>query len=498
MTDNVHCQKCGRDVTQEAQGAFGELHASSYHPSNIVGIGTFAEGEPEAFFGTYVCKACQGQGGDSRDLSDALNDLLEPPDDLGDEEAEEQKAKAIIEGVDSLLRQAIQLHASSLHIEPSENHARVRCKVDGCFRELEAVPQPRIRSTATRLKILGGLDITERRRPQQGSFQLGMDGVTHEFNLSTIPVQGNEERICLKIVPKAQPPRTLSSLGMGERNLRIVQGALQSSGGMIMVSGPRAAGKTSTLFACLAEMNPAERNAMVIGTHPEFLIPGLTQIRLLGTGECNQAMALRAALEHEPDALMLESPFDFETANRMIQAALSDTKILASLHVPDVPSILVRFRDMGIEPYLIGESVRVGIAQRLVRRLCSACRQKGEEKKDAVRDQLLTLARKQGAELETNKMVFYRPVGCRECRQTGFQGLVPLFEVMPMTPAIRDWFAKDGGREELRKLALKEGMKPLIADGLEKALAGLTTLEEIFRSVPLEDNPHISHFEENA
>jgi general secretion pathway protein E len=376
-----------------------------------------------------------------------------------------------------MLLQAVKQRASDIHIEPREDGVRVRFRIDGVLYE-RAHLRPEVREgIASRIKVMGRMDIAERRLPQDGGVTIRIGERRLDLRISTLPSQYGE-RVVMRLLDKHTGLMSLEGLGLAESDLEHTRRMLGLSHGIVLVTGPTGCGKTTTLYAMLSAMNSAELNILTLEDPVEYQLPGITQTQVSEKKGLTFARGLRALVRQDPDIIMVGEIRDLETATVAIQSALTGHLVLSTLHTNDAPSSVTRLLDLGVEAYLVASSVNASIAQRLVRRVCPTCSQPvaldrhaaltegwGEEDMAFLKDLGVTA-------LRTTK-------GCDECLQTGFRGRTGIYEFLLMSDAIRDLVGRRAPAGEVKRMAMERGMVTLRRDGLRKAGLGVTTLAEV-------------------
>jgi type IV pilus assembly protein PilB len=385
----------------------------------------------------------------------------------------------IVQLVNELIDRAILEKASDIHIEPADTQFRVRFRVDGFLREIVSPPKEYHPSVVARIKVLAGLDIAERRAPQDGRIELRDRGRNVDLRVSTLPTVFGE-KVVLRLFDRSRPLTRLPELGFSEEIYRHYTDCARRPHGMLLVTGPTGSGKTTTLISTLAFINTADRNIVTIEDPVEYQLPGVNHVQVNPRAGLSFADGLRAILRQDPNIIMVGEIRDTETADVAVRSALTGHLVLSTLHTNDAAGALTRLLDMGVEPYLIASSVLGVLAQRLVRRVCNHCREAYEADAGTFRSYRCNPT-------SGDRVRVYRAVGCPRCSGTGYAGRFPIFEFLRVTPAIREMVTQRAPLPELRALAMKEGMQLLIQDGLSKALEGWTTPEEVFRVASLSD-----------
>ncbi|HSI86711.1 MAG: GspE/PulE family protein [Candidatus Methylacidiphilales bacterium] len=384
---------------------------------------------------------------------------------------EEDAEASVIKFVNQILREALRERATDIHVEPLDNDLRIRYRIDGILHE---VPVPsRIKmlqaSVVSRLKIMAHLDIAERRIPQDGRINLELDGLPIDVRVATVPSVSGES-ISLRLL--AQQNFSFAKLGFDEEAVRSIQKLLALPNGIVLLTGPTGCGKSTSLYTFLSYLNVKERRIVTIEDPVEYKVPGVIQIQVKPEINLTFAGGLRSILRSDPNVVMVGEMRDTETAEIAIRAALTGHLVFSTLHTNDAIGGITRLMDMGVEPFLIGSSVRSFIAQRLVRTLCPHCRQPGLYSDIYLKEI--------GFPLEHKNRIF-RAVGCDSCRQTGYQGRGAIFEMALVTPRMADAITQRLQGNALRALAMEEGMRPLRLDGWMRVISGRTTVEEVMR-----------------
>jgi type IV pilus assembly protein PilB len=373
--------------------------------------------------------------------------------------------------VNSIIAQAVEDLASDIHFEPEGREMRVRFRVDGVLRETTTIPRRMVAGVVSRIKIMADLDIAEKRVPQDGRVSLTVDGHAIDTRVVTMPrVDG--EGIVMRILDKSAALIGLDHLGMSEQSAALFEGGFRRSHGAVLATGPTGSGKSTTLYGALNEINVPERNIITIEDPVEYQLPGVNQLQVNLKAGLTFAGGLRAMLRADPDVIMVGEIRDGETAKIAIEAALTGHLVLSTLHTNDAPSAISRLTEMGIEPFLTASAVCMVVAQRLVRQLCTHCKHHTTLSVSSLERAGFNVA----FDLDA-----YEPVGCTRCGNSGYKGRTGLYEVMPITDEIRDLTVERAPAEEIRKIAVAQGMRPLRADGFEKVKNGITSIAEVAR-----------------
>jgi general secretion pathway protein E len=380
----------------------------------------------------------------------------------------------VVRLVNAIVARAVEARASDIHIEPMENELVVRYRVDGVLQKADSPARNLSAAIVSRIKIMAKLNIAERRLAQDGRITLAVRGMDIDFRVATTPTVHGES-VVLRILDRGALHLDFAALGFEPRLIAPLRKLTLRPHGIVLVTGPTGSGKTTTLYAALLELNTIERKILTIEDPIEYQLDGVNQVQIKPQIGLTFAGALRSFLRHDPDIMMIGEIRDLETAQIAVQAALTGHLILSTLHTNDAPSAVTRLLDMGLEDYLLTSTLNGVVAQRLVRTLCLHCRVA------YVAD--LELARRLGLAALTGgaEPVLHKPAGCGACHDTGYRGRTTIAEILPITDAIRRAIMHKGGAGELHALARAAGMEPMQIHGYRKALAGLTTIEEVHR-----------------
>ncbi len=382
----------------------------------------------------------------------------------------------IVRLVGSILQQAVGEGASDIHVEPRARELTVRFRVDGVLREVMSIP-PKLQSgVIARLKILANLDIAERRVPQDGRFSVRLGGQKIDVRAASLPTVFGEKTV-LRLLDNSNVEADLRSLGFAPEVFETYEQIFNRPYGAILVTGPTGSGKSTTLYATLAELNSPERNIITVEDPVEFRMEGINQVQVNTKAGLTFASGLRSILRSDPDVVMIGEIRDYETAKISVEAALTGHLILATLHTNNAPAAVNRMTEMGVEPFLTSSAVDCVIAQRLARRLCNDCKQPVEVGEDVLDDIGFPFER------FSEDVNFYRPVGCNRCGGSGYRGRVGIYEMMAVTSEIKDLILRRVSTDVISRVAEEQGMVRLKEDGLMKAARGMTTVEEILRTV---------------
>ncbi|WP_119066736.1 GspE/PulE family protein [Rubrobacter indicoceani] len=405
------------------------------------------------------------------DILAALDRLFATPEEGRPQPAAEKTATDLL---DDILQDAVSRSASDVHLEPTRNALSVRFRIDGVLEERPPVVAALAGSLVTRIKVLTGLDIAERRVPQDGRFTFDPDGSGGvDLRVATLPTTNGEGAV-LRLLDRRSVELDLTKLGFSRRDLASYREVLEKPHGTVLVTGPTGSGKSTTLYATLAELNSPERKIVTIEDPVEYLVEGLTQVQVNPKAGLTFATGLRSILRADPDILMVGEIRDRDTARIAVEAALTGHLVFATLHTNDAPSALTRLTEMSVEPYLVASSVDFVIAQRLARRLCRKCRLLASIPPSTLPDL--------PEDLYPKTATFFAPTGCGSCGGTGYRGRLGVYEVMPVTEELSNLVAARTPAREIRRVAESSGMRSLRADGLLKAAHGLTSIEEVLRT----------------
>jgi type IV pilus assembly protein PilB len=403
-------------------------------------------------------------------------DSLEDEDDL---EADDGVSDApLVRLVNSIILQAAEDGASDLHFDPAEEALVVRLRVDGVLHEVQRIPKRLAPGVTTRLKVLAKLDIAERRKPQDGRISLNAKaaGRMLDIRVAVLPtVEG--EGVVMRLLDKSKRPPTLAELGLSDEMRAMFAEIIQKPTGALLVTGPTGSGKSTTLYASLAEISRPEINVITVEDPVEYRLAGLNQVQVNNKAGLTFANALRSILRSDPDVVMVGEIRDAETAKISIEAALTGHFVLSTLHTNDAPSALTRLNEMGVEPFLTGSAVTAVLAQRLVRKLCTHCC----EMYMATQEEMLEARFSPEQAAAADGVGLYRKKGCPRCNQTGYKGRVGVYQLMTMSETLSRLAAQHASREEIERAGMDMGMKTLWDDGLQKVASGLTSIEELAR-----------------
>ncbi|MCX6968059.1 MAG: ATPase, T2SS/T4P/T4SS family [Verrucomicrobia bacterium] len=409
---------------------------------------------------------------DAAETDSGLETLQENRDHLDLDKSRDPADDApAVKVVNLILIQALKEKASDIHIEPFEKSLKLRYRVDGNLIEASSPPKSLQLPIASRIKILARLDIAERRLPQDGRFRIRIAGKEIDLRISFLPtIYG--EKIVIRLLDKSALSGSVQTLGLDEQTLRIFKNAIDAPHGMLLLTGPTGSGKTTTLYSVLQELNNPEYNIVTVEDPVEYQLIGVNQVAVRPEIGLTFANALRSILRQDPDIVMIGEIRDQETADIAVKAALTGHQVLSTLHTNDAAGAISRLDDMGIEPFLIASSVLLTCAQRLVRRICSNCKEEFLPQPDVFE--------KLGIP-ELIGETFCRGAGCERCKGRGYAGRAAILEILPITEPIRRLIVKRASASVIKNQAVQEGMKTLRMAGIDKAREGITTLEEVLR-----------------
>ena len=380
----------------------------------------------------------------------------------------------VIKLVNQLIQNAVEAGASDIHIEPFENHLIVRYRVDGILREIESPPVQIAAAIVSRIKIMANLNIAERRLPQDGRFKLRVKGGMVDLRISTIPTMDGES-VVMRLLHRDGGKLEFSSLGFSEENKTRLLELLDKPHGILLVTGPTGSGKTTTLYTALKYLNRPERKILTVEDPVEYKFDGINQIQTKPQIGLTFANALRSIVRQDPDVIMIGEMRDQETAKIAVQSALTGHLVLSTIHTNDAAGTITRLLDMGVDDYLLTSTVEAILAQRLVRKLCSDCKQAYSPLPDVVKK--WRLDRWSGGD----DVTLYKPVGCEKCSGTGYEGRHAIVELMVLDDSIRQSILEHADSEAIAAKAVSAGFETMFEDGLGKVVAGVTTLEEVLR-----------------
>jgi type IV pilus assembly protein PilB len=412
-------------------------------------------------------------------LQEFTDTAIDFADDTGDTRkgkgvAAEDDDAPVIRLVNLIIQEAVNMRASDIHIEPFADRIRIRYRIDGVLMERDSPPRRLLGSIISRIKIMGSIDIAEKRRPQDGRIKMHVAGKDIDLRVSVLPTNHGQS-VVMRILDRENIKVGLRDLGFGEEDWKRFSQLIRRPNGILLVTGPTGSGKTTTLYAALNELNRPDVKIITAEDPVEYYLPGVNQCEVKARIGMTFARIIRAMLRQNPNILLVGEIRDEETANTAIQASLTGHLVFSTLHTNDAPSAITRMVDIGVQPFLVASSVMGIMAQRLVRKVCPKCRHRYEPPAH----QLKALGLRPEIAKKAN---FMKGKGCTYCNKTGYRGRMGIYELMGMTTQVREMTFRGEPTENIRKVARKQGMHTLFEDGMIKALKGLTTIEEVLRN----------------
>jgi type IV pilus assembly protein PilB len=417
-----------------------------------------------------------GESADSmlQEFTDTAIDFTESDDDkLTDETEADANSAPIVKFVNLMIQEAVQLRASDIHVEPFETKIRIRYRIDGRLVIRDSPPKRLLGALLSRIKILAKMDIAERRRPQDGRIKVSVGAKELDLRVSMLPSNHGQSAV-LRLLDKDNIKVGVKQLGLSEDDYRNFRQLIRRPNGIILVTGPTGSGKTTTLYAGLNEMNRPDRKIITAEDPVEYYLPGINQVEVRHDIGLDFARIIRAMLRQAPNIILVGEMRDAETAQMGIQASLTGHLVFSTLHTNDAPSAITRMVDIGVPNYLVASSLIAVLAQRLVRLICSKCKEPYQPKESMLEEGGITPEMAAGA-------TFMHGRGCKNCQNSGYRGRQGIFELMIISNKIRELIFQNVGTQELRKMAIAQGMSTLYNDGIRKVLKGVTTLEEVYR-----------------
>ncbi|MDD3414403.1 MAG: ATPase, T2SS/T4P/T4SS family [Lachnospiraceae bacterium] len=460
------------------QGNANVLKVAMADPMDMIAIDDFTivtnmQIEPVVSTPRQIILAIDKAYGTSDAISVANKYAQEKEEQFQDEEDdiynEDINNSPIVQLVKSMIEQAVRQRASDIHIEPMERQVRVRYRIDGALYERMVYSNRLLPAIVARVKIVGGMDITEKRKPQDGRITQVVDRQEFDIRVSILPtVYG--EKIVMRLTSKNALTKEKSQLGFAEQELKQFDHILKNPHGIILVTGPTGSGKSTTLYTALSELNKEDVNIITVEDPVEANIDGINQVHVNAKANLTFASALRSILRQDPDIIMIGEIRDGETAGIAVQASITGHLVVSTLHTNSAAGTVGRLVDMGIEPYLLADSIVGVIAQRLVRRLCPNCKKQVE----ATNDQKELL----GSPLEKSVQI-YEPCGCSQCDMTGYKGRIGVYEIMEISPKLKHVIGRNGSVEDIKEVALEEGMSTLRMSATRYVIEGVTSISEM-------------------
>ncbi len=404
------------------------------------------------------------------EFTDTAIDFTETESAGGSPLADESDAP-VVKLVNLMIHEAVTLRASDIHIEPFDDRIRVRYRIDGVLAERDSPPRRLLAPLLSRIKIMASIDISEKRRPQDGRIKTNVGGKHFDLRVSLLPTTHGQSAV-MRILDRASIQVSVKDLGFAEDDYKRFQNIIKRPNGIFLVTGPTGSGKTTTLYAALNELNRPDRKIITAEDPVEYYLPGINQVEVKHQIGLDFARIIRAMLRQAPNIILVGEIRDVETAEVAVQASLTGHLVFSTLHTNDAPSAITRLVDIGVQPFLIASSVNAILAQRLIRLVCQKCKSPYTPPASELKAAGLTPDRLKHA-------TFFRGQGCGHCNKTGYRGRLGIFELLRMNTAIRELTFKREANQNLRKEARKTGMRTLLEDGVNKAVKGITTLEEV-------------------
>jgi type IV pilus assembly protein PilB len=407
-----------------------------------------------------------------QEVSEQAIDFTAEEVDPNDQAVDENSAP-VIRLVQMIINEAVSSRASDIHVEPFEDRVRIRYRIDGVLSERDSIPKRLLGPVLSRLKILAKIDIAERRRCQDGRIKVTVGKKELDLRVSVMPTNHGQS-VVMRLLDKDNIKVGLKQLGMSEEIYRQVNQLIRRPNGIILVTGPTGSGKTTTLYAGLNDLNRPDRKIITAEDPVEYYLPGINQVEVKHSIGLDFARIIRAMLRQAPNVILVGEMRDSETAEMGIQASLTGHLVFSTLHTNDAPSAITRMIDMGVPAYLVASSIIAILAQRLVRKVCEKCKYPYIPPEAVLEEAGLTPE-------QITKATFMKGKGCANCNRKGYRGRVGIYELMMMTSRVRELAFQGTSSQQLRRTAVSQGMHTLFEDGLDKAMRGITTLEEVFR-----------------
>ncbi|MEE2706477.1 MAG: GspE/PulE family protein [Planctomycetota bacterium] len=420
--------------------------------------------------------AVDGESADSmlQEFTDTAIDFTEtdPMQGADDDELDESSAP-IVKLASLIINEAVQLRASDIHVEPFEDKVRIRYRIDGILVERDSTPRRLLGALLSRFKIMARMDIAERRRTQDGRIKVTVGEKELDLRVSMLPTNHGQSCV-MRLLDKDNIKIGVRQLGLSEKAFQTFAGLIKRPNGIFLVTGPTGSGKTTTLYAALNELNSPDRKIITAEDPVEYYLPGINQVEVKHSIGLDFARIVRALLRQAPNIILVGEMRDSETAEMGIQASLTGHLVFSTLHTNDAPSAITRLIDMGVPPYLVASSILAVLAQRLVRVVCTKCKSPFKPSQTLLDSAGIT------SEMAKNA-TFTKGKGCGHCQKSGYRGRLGIYELMIMTPKLRELAFDSAATQDIRKMAIQEGLDTLYTDGISKVLSGITTLDEVFR-----------------
>src|SRR5436190_12547403 len=387
--------------------------------------------------------------------------------------AQDESDAPVVKLVNLIIQEAINLRASDIHVEPFADRVRVRYRIDGFLVKRDSPPRRLLAPMVSRIKIMASIDISEKRRPQDGRIKMSVSGKHFDLRVSILP-SNHGQSVVMRLLDRASIQVSIKDLGFGEEDYKRFQNIIKRPNGIFLVTGPTGSGKTTTLYAALNELNRPDRKIITAEDPVEYYLPGINQVEVKHQIGLDFLRIIRAMLRQAPNIILVGEIRDQETAEIAVQASLTGHLVFSTLHTNDAPSAITRLADIGVQPFLIASSVIAIMAQRLVRVVCPKCKEPDEPPASELKAAGITPDR-------AAKATFMRGRGCTYCHHTGYRGRKGIYEFLTMTSRIRELTFQGASTQEIGKEALKGGMDTLYSDGIQKVIDGITTIDEVFR-----------------
>ena len=428
----------------------------------------------------------EGESADSilQEFTDTKIDFTVTEDDSGgNDELIDETSAPIVRLVQLMITEAVQLRASDIHVEPFENRVQIRYRIDGVLHKRDELPRRQHAAVISRIKILSKIDISERRRPQDGRIKVSVGDKELDLRVSIIPTNHGQSAV-MRLLDKDNIRISVRQLGFSEDTYRRFNSLIRRPNGIILVTGPTGSGKTTTLYASLNQLNRPDRKIITAEDPVEYYLPGINQVAVKHSIGLDFARIIRSMLRQAPNIILVGEMRDKETVSMGIQASLTGHLVFSTLHTNDAPSAITRIIDMGVPGYLVASSVVAIIAQRLVRTICPKCRGRHTPPKEILEEVGLT-------DEQIENATFMKGRGCSSCNQTGYRGRIGIYELMLMDTKIREFVFANAATNVIREYAMdKGGMTTLFQDGIEKVMGGITTFEEVYRVAKRTEQDH--------
>lgn len=418
----------------------------------------------------------EGESADSmlQEFTDTQIDFTETTDsDYSGADSGDDSSAPIVRLVNLMIAEAVQLRASDIHVEPFEDRVRIRYRIDGVLVERDSAPRRLLGAIISRIKILGKIDIAERRRPQDGRIKVTVGEKELDLRVSVIPTSHGQS-VVMRLLDKDNIKVSIRQLGFNSEMFKVFNTMIKRPNGIVLVTGPTGSGKTTTLYAALNSMNRPDKKIITAEDPVEYYLPGINQVEVNHGIGLDFARIIRSMLRQAPNVILVGEMRDSETASMGIQASLTGHLVFSTLHTNDAPGAVTRMVDMGVPSYLVASSVIAILAQRLVRTICGKCKAKFTPRESVIQEAGLSLE-------QAAKATFMKGKGCNHCQKSGYRGRLGIFEMLIINAKIREMIFANASTTEIRNFAVRNGMMTLYADGIDKVMRGITTFEEVNR-----------------